>query len=172
MKKQIHKQIGASILEFLVVAPILFMLAWVSLEFGAIFVRTNTLTKSAQDGARFLADNLKVSDSAITINKKRTIARNLVVYASPIAGSTAIIPGLSTTDCESENMDCSNEANKGTGCVDIDESADSKHVIVTVAYCHEPIMGNGVSGALRMVTGDTIDLSMMIPASSVMRYAP
>lgn len=146
------KHNGASILEFLIVAPVILLLAWTALEFGAIFVRTNTLTKSVQSAARFLSEVHDVSDTQVAKDKKTTIAKNLVVYADPLGESTAILPGLTTND------------------VSIDQVTDPDHVIVTVVYAHYPVLGNGLSGALNMVTGATLDLSMNIPASSTMRY--
>lgn len=160
MKSTNSAQRGASILEFaLITAPFLILLAWTAMEFGVIFVRTNTLTKAVQDAARYLSDVHDDTDSSTALNKKATIARNLVVYESPMDEDengnsyTPILPGLSTAD------------------VDIGENTAGDHVIVSVVYSHEPLLGQGVSIVLEMVTGATIDLSFDIPASSVMRYA-
>lgn len=159
MKLKPNSQRGASILEFAVItAPFLILLAWTALEFGVIFVRTNTLTKSVQDAARYLSDTHDDTDSSTAQTKKETIARNLVVYENPmdkdVNGSdlSPILPGLSTTD------------------VTIGEDTSGDHVIVSVVYSHVPLLGQGVSTALEMVTGATIDLSIDLPASSVMRY--
>lgn len=150
------KQAGASVLEFLVVIPVIVLIAYTAIEFGAIFVRANTITKSVNDAARYLSDVHDVTDDATAVTAKENIAKNLIVYANVGNTGDPVLPGVGNF---SKLQITQNYGN------------NKDHVLVEVVYHHEPAAGLAVSNLLQIVTGETIDLSMDIPASSVMRYA-
>ncbi len=150
MKRLHNKQKGASVLEFLIVIPVFLLFAFTAVEFGGVFVRANTLTKSVQSAARFLSD-VHNNPSYPTAD---SIASNLVLYGSVTNTGTTILPG-------------SFEA----PVITHDYGTDADHVMVSVIYHHTPVGGDALSNLLQLITGATIDLSIDIPASSVMRYA-
>lgn len=154
MKHNMVKQSGASILEFLIVMPVIILLAYVAIEFGATFVRANTITKSVQDAARYLSDVHDVTDDAAAVTAKDNIAKNLILYASVTNTGDPVLPGTFDAPTISHNFGTNND-----------------HVKVSVLYHHTPLAGQAVSNLLQLVTGDQIELSIDIPASSVMRYA-
>lgn len=143
----LKKQDGASILEFLIVIPILLLLAFTAVEFGAVFTRYNTVTKSVQDAARYL------STDKSKVNAKKDKAKNLIEYGS-LTTETKILPG--TFEFPSSFPNITNE----------------NHVIVSVTYKHEPVMGQTLNNLLGLITGTkgTLDLSIDLTATSVMRY--
>lgn len=147
MMAPVRKQQGASILEFLVIIPVLFTLAITAIEFGAIFTRLNTVTKSVQDATRFLSDSSK--DKSNT-DAQKTIAGNLIKYGL-VGSGTQILPG---------EFDAPAITNP-----------DANHVRISVVYNHTPIAGEALSGLLQLLGGSEIDLSFPLNASSVMRYA-
>lgn len=140
-------QQGASILEFLVTSILFMILAFVAIEFGGIFMRLNTLTKSVQDATRFLADNsANKSNSSAQI----TVAKNLVLYNSVNNTGSRILAG-------------------SAGVVTV-SSPDADHVQVSVVYNHQAIAGQALNNLLQLM-GGSIDVSMPLTAASVMRYA-
>ncbi|MBL1263677.1 TadE/TadG family type IV pilus assembly protein [Methylomicrobium sp. RS1] len=144
--KRINHQQGASLFEFLIVIPVLLILAFTAIEFGAVFVRLNTIHKSVQDAARYLsATSVAKSNTAA----QKTIAANLIQYGSVSAG-TQILPG--------------------TFEAPVIQTVGGEHVSVSVVYHHTSIMGEALSNLLQLIGGSGIDLSLDLTASSVMRY--
>lgn len=91
---------GTAIVEFVVAMPILFVLLFVSAEFGRAFQQQNTLTKSVRDASRFLADRGRFGSTG-TVFITPTVAaqaRNLVVYGNAAATGTPILPGMDVAD--------------------------------------------------------------------------
>lgn len=156
MTFEIKNQSGASVLEFLIVIPVILLFAYLAIEFGAIFVRANTVTKSVQSAARYLSDVHIEGDAPEEITRKETNAKNLIRYASIIEG-TQILPGTFSSLQVTQNYGTNND-----------------HVLVEVVYQHEPVVGQAVTNLLRLVTGTDLGdnyFAIDIPASSVMRYA-
>jgi hypothetical protein len=144
--KRINHQQGASLFEFLIVIPVLLILAFTAIEFGAVFVRLNTIHKSVQDAARYLsATSVAKSNTAA----QKTIAANLIQYGSVSAG-TQILPGAFEAP--------------------VIQTVGGEHVSVSVVYHHTSIMGEALSNLLQLIGGSGIDLSLDLTASSVMRY--
>lgn len=147
MIKSLHNQRGASILEFVIVTlPVLIILAFTVIEFGAVFTRYNTLTKSVQDATRYLADT-SVNNAILPGND--TIAVNLVKYGSVSNTGSPILAEI-----------------EDPTVADLGE-----HVQVSVTYRHTPILGQAINNLLTWFTGGGIDLSIDMTASSVMRFA-
>ena len=147
MRQRVHKQKGASILEFLVIIPVLFTLAFTAIEFGAIFTRLNTLTKSVQAATRYLSDS---SVNKSNTDTQKAIAINLIKYGSVGTGAQ-ILPGVFNAPTIS--------------------NPDPNHVQMSVVYGHTPILGLALSNLLKFLGGSGINLSFALNASSVMRYA-
>ncbi len=148
MKSSKSSQRGASILEFLVTMLLMTIMAFTAIEFGGIFTRLNTLTKSVQDATRFLADN---SVNRSNTGAQQAVAQNLVLYNSVSNAGAANLPGA-------------------LGTVTI-SNPDPLHVQVSVVYNHTPIAGQAVSNLLQLLGSAPINLSMPLSATSVMRYA-
>jgi hypothetical protein len=145
-----RKQAGASLLEFLIVIPVLLTLAYTAIEFGTIFVRLDTLTKSVQDATRYLSD---VSVNKSNTPAQKTIAENLIKYGSVVAGPQ-LLPGVFDAPIISH--------------------PDANHVGISVVYHHVPVGGEALSNLLQFKSlggGDGIELDLALPASSTMRYA-
>ncbi len=148
MKQPLSRQEGASVLEFLVIIPVLLTLAYTAIEFGAIFVRLNTITKSVQDATRYLSDHLSIanSDDAQILS----IATKLVQNGS-VTGTDQVLPGA---------FDAPIISNLGN------------HIQVSVVYNHTPVAGEALSNLLQtFLGGEALDLSFPMTASSTMRYA-
>ncbi|MBA2676222.1 TadE family protein [Ramlibacter sp.] len=81
-------QHGAALVEFALILPLLLTLTIFVAEFGRAIMYYNTLTKSVRDAARYL--------STKTPGTRLAEAKNLIVYGTPTAGATALVPGLTT----------------------------------------------------------------------------
>ncbi len=138
-------QRGASILEFIFTLMLFTIIAFTAIEFGGIFTRLNTLTKSVQDATRFLADN---SSAQSYTPAQEAIARNLVLYNSVNVGQTVLL------------------GNAGTVTV----TDLGNHVQVTVVYNHTPIAGQALNNLIGLFAGG-INLTMPLTATSIMRFA-
>jgi|APLak6261658528_1056013.scaffolds.fasta_scaffold12843_2 hypothetical protein len=147
MRQHIFKQKGASILEFLVIIPVLLILSVTAIEFGAIFTRLNTLTKSVQAATRYLSDS---SVNKSNTDTQKAIAINLIEYGS-VGTGTQILPGVFNAPTIS--------------------NPDANHVQISVVYNNTPILGQALSNLLKKMGGSGINLSFPLTASSVMRYA-
>ena len=145
MKTSLRNQQGASILEFMVVVPILVTFAFTAIEFGAIFTRLNTITKTVQDATRYYA----------TIpNPTREIAERLIM------SNSIHEPGEKLAD----------HFRRPITIQDVDLGVAGNHVQITVIYDHTPIAGNALSGLVQMLGGEPLDLNIPLTASSIMRY--
>ncbi len=132
------KQQGASVLEFMVMVPILITLAFTAIEFGAIFTRLNMVTKTVQDAARYLSTGQSAANQAI--------ATNLIQYNSVNSDGGQVLPGAFAVNIQI----------LGT------------HVNVTATYNHTPIAGEALSNLVQLIGGNPIDLSLPLTASSYM----
>ena len=144
------KQKGASTVEFAIMLPLLLLLVVMVGEFGILFYRLNTVTKSVQIAARYLSD---VSvNNANTVTDK-TNARNLAVYGNTAGTGTPVVPGLAAANIVITNP-------------------NSQHVRVeATGYNSSLILGNSLNALMQMVTGGNAPSVMALQASSVMRFA-
>jgi len=96
MKGVRHNQAGITIIEFLIVLPILMMLIMATAEFGRAFVQYNALTKTLRDGARYVGSRaLNGTTGVVVINSSlQSQTRNLVVYGNIAGSGTPLLPGL------------------------------------------------------------------------------
>ena len=146
MKMKTTQQ-GASILEFIIVIPVLLMFIVLVSEVGILFYTLNTLTKTTHDAARFL------SKDQANLATRQPIAVSLLKYgnvtntAPPLLpdGDTKVIPVITVT---------------GT------------HVSVVVSYQHDLIMGSALGALTGLSTGGTVGFgnTFTMGASSVMRF--
>ncbi len=145
----IHKQQGASILEFIIVIPILLMFIVLVSEVGILFYTVNALNKSTQDAARFLSQ-----DSA-SYNTRLATAENLLRYGSPNATGQPLLP----------------EGNNTSKLVFISSTA-ANHVTISVTYQHNLIMGTALGLLTGLSTGGNLGFNntFQLTASSVMRF--
>lgn len=115
---------GLAIVEFTLIVPILLILLIAVGEFGRAFWHYNTLTKSVEDGARYIAGRALLGSTGV-VNISPTLqaeGRNLVVYGNVMAAGNAMLPGLTTAHVT--------VANAGLG-----------NITVTAAYPYAPLFG-------------------------------
>jgi Flp pilus assembly protein TadG len=117
-------QRGLAMVEFTITVPILLILIMGVAEFGRAFWQYNTLTKSVEDGARYVAGRaLMGSTGVVSISGAlQTEGRNLVVYGNTLGAGGAILPGLNTSQVT--------VANAGLG-----------NISVSVSYPYTPLFG-------------------------------
>jgi Flp pilus assembly protein TadG len=110
--------------EFAFAVPILLILLIGVAEFGRAFWQYNTLTKSVEDGARYVAGRaLLGSTGVVSISGAlQTEGRNLVVYGNTLGTGGAILPGLNPSQVV--------VANAGLG-----------NIRVSASYPYTPIFG-------------------------------
>jgi Flp pilus assembly protein TadG len=151
-----HRQRGIMSVEFILVAPFMMLLMLGISEFGHALYQYNTLTKSVQDGARYLAANAIAGTTVIIIDSvDMAETQNLVVYGNTAGSGTPLLPGLATNQV---TVSC---LGGGTACPGVD------HVVVAVQYPYQSIMGAtlatfGYGGDLSL--GFTLNSSMTMRA--------
>jgi len=133
------------LVEAAIVIPIFLILFAATAEFGRFFYEYTTLAKATRVGSRYISTNL-LSD------EEKIAAQNLVVYGTPTAGDTPVLPGLETTHVVIT-------PNAGSGVI-----PDTVTVEI-VGYTYEPIFDLG------MLTGiDDLSLNIDVSPSVTMRY--
>jgi Flp pilus assembly protein TadG len=118
------KERGLAVVEYTIVLPILLMLLMGVAEFGQAFWHYNTLTKSVEDGARFIAGRaLQGSTGVVSLSPAlQAEGRNLVVYGNVLGAGGSLLPGFTTAHVT--------VANAGMG-----------NITVGAAYPYAPIFG-------------------------------
>ena len=91
------RQRGSTIVEFGLAFPILFPLMAGTFQFGYSFYIYNGLQTAVRSAARYAAQRTYDSTSATPSTAYSTAVKNMVVYGSPAAGTTATVPGLTTS---------------------------------------------------------------------------
>ncbi len=138
-----HHQFGIAAVEFLITLPLLLLIFTVIVEFGNLFLRYNTLSKSVQNAVRYSVTDVygtaNPSDIAATDNIK-----NMVVYGNKAGSGNPILENLKKDD------------------VTVDSSI-SKYVVVTASYTYSPL--------LNFIPYESIS-SLTFTSSSVMRTEP
>lgn len=90
-KSQILQQ-GLAVVEFAIILPVILLIALAVTEAGRAMYQYNTLTKSVQNGVRYLSD--KAIDGSGQLNITTTLeddTKNLVIYGD-INGGTPLLP--------------------------------------------------------------------------------
>ncbi|MDH3645826.1 MAG: pilus assembly protein [Gammaproteobacteria bacterium] len=148
-----HKQGGTAAVELAIVLPFLLLMMLAIGELGRAILQYNELTKSTRDAARYLANHaIHGSLDLIDIDAKPTLkaeTQNLVVYGSTGAGTTPVLPGLSTAD------------------VSVIAHVDTQHVRVDVDYDYVPMLG-GITMPM-FGLGPTFNIAIPLRASVAMR---
>jgi Flp pilus assembly protein TadG len=110
--------------EFAISAPILLMLMIGVAEFGQALWQYNKLTKSVEDGARYVAGRaLNGSTGLVSLTAAlQAEGRNLVAHGNVFGAGPAVLPGLTSGNVT--------VANGGVG-----------DITVTAAYPYTPIFG-------------------------------
>ncbi|MBY7975216.1 pilus assembly protein [Vibrio fluvialis] len=145
-----HHQNGIAAVEFTIVVPVLMLLLAVVAEFGNLFIRYNTLSKSVQNGVRFA-----VTEVYGTANSDRIVGedgdppkdgyayteiKNTVIYGNPSGLGDPILDDVS-----------------------VEVMHENKFVIVKATYLYRPFL----SALL-----DNILSEMTLKSSAVMRVTP
>ena len=85
----VRKQIGAAMVEFALITPILLLLTFMVTEYSRALNQYDVLTKSVRDGARYLSMHQP--------NTKITEAKNLMVYGNLAGTGSPLVLGLTTS---------------------------------------------------------------------------
>ncbi len=90
--QQRHER-GVQLVEVVLVMPVLIMLIAATAEFGRYFYTYSVLARATRISARYLSGNL-------LNNTEQTKAKNLAVCGSTTTCSTAVVPGLTTSNIQ------------------------------------------------------------------------
>jgi len=96
------RQLGAVLVETVVVTPLLLFLILLTAEVTNAFVDHNTLSKSVRGAARYLAGVAILGTTGeVTLTAAKSLeTRNLVVFGNTLGTGNAILPGLTVTDVQ------------------------------------------------------------------------
>lgn len=89
---------GSSMLEFSLGAGILFFVFAGTFQFGYTFYQYNLLKNAVRNGAAYAALRPYDSSTSTPSSAFTTAVQNMVVYGDPAGGTTAVAPGLATTN--------------------------------------------------------------------------
>ncbi len=101
------KQSGAALVEFALVASILFLLLAGTYEFGRAFAYYDALSKATRDGARYMSVAKKASINSSSVGT----AKDIVVAAA----NAAKVPGFSRSNVV---VTCLDASYNDSACVD------------------------------------------------------
>lgn len=89
-------QHGLVVVELVITLPLVLMIMLATAELGRAIYQYTTLTKAVEAGSRYYAST--ALDSSITAATKEATTENLIVFGSPVAGATTVLPGLMVSD--------------------------------------------------------------------------
>jgi Flp pilus assembly protein TadG len=142
---------GLATVEFVLCAPVLFLLMFATVEVGRVLYQYNTLMKSVRDGARFAVVDAAVSGGTTRIvnitTQTRNATRNLVVTGNTAGTGTPLLPGLTTNNVTVTD-------------------AGGGFVSVAATYTYQPMLGATLP---TFGFGTPINLTMTLPATVIMR---
>lgn len=143
------RQRGTAIVETIVTAPVLLFLVLVGSEITNAFVDHNTLTKSARNAVRYLAENALAGTTNVVSLDADLVAetRNLLVFGNSAGSGSPILPGLSVGNVQVLDIGTNN-------------------VQVTVTYAYNGILGNTLPA---FGFGSDGNLAMNLQATAMMR---
>jgi Flp pilus assembly protein TadG len=115
---------GVAAVEFMIMAPVLFLVGLMAVELGRAFVQYDTLSYSVRNAARFVTVNA-IEGTTGVVNITPAVAaqaRNLAVYGNAAGAGNPRLPGFRTNQVT---------------VVD----AGGSNIEVTAAYPYQPIIG-------------------------------
>ena len=126
--KRRNGQQGLAIVEFTIALPLLMFLLFAGAEVGRLLYQYNTLAKATEDGARYLASQVRIAQSNGTLGSVTSDAEKLVRYGSTLDNQPALLPGTVTITTDT------------TG-------ASPAQINVTASYAYQPmIFPNSIPG--------------------------
>jgi Flp pilus assembly protein TadG len=140
------RQHGTAIIEFAIVAPLLFLLVFAGAELGLLIQRHETLIKTVRNAARFAAEETVGSFGGVILTPTLVNGtRNLTVYGNIGGTGDPLLPGFVTTDVTVTSP-----------------PAAPNHVQVTATYTYQPFLGGaGLINAAVPMTATTIMRSLL-----------
>lgn len=88
-------QHGLVVVELVITLPLVLLIMLATAELGRAIYQYTTLTKAVEAGSRYYAS--AALDISITDATKEATTENLIVFGSPIAG-TSVLPGFAVSD--------------------------------------------------------------------------
>jgi len=143
------RQRGTAIVETIVAAPVMLFLVLVGGELTNAFIEQNTLTKSARNAVRHLAENALQGTTTVVAFDAALIAetRNLLVYGNRTGAGSPVLSGLNTGSVQVLDIGANN-------------------VQVTVTYAYTGILGNTLPA---FGFGSDASLGINLQATATMR---
>ena len=97
LSKRAASQAGSVMLEFVIGSGILVAAFAGTFQFGFTFLQYNNLQNAVNRGAHYAALIDYHSTTDTPSSDFQTAVQNMVLYGSPTAGTTPVVPGLSTS---------------------------------------------------------------------------
>ena len=89
-------QHGLVVVELVITLPLVLMIMLATAEIGRAIYQYTTLTKAVEAGSRYYAST--ALDSSITAATKIATTENLIVFGSPQAGATTVLPDFAVSN--------------------------------------------------------------------------
>lgn len=141
-------QRGLAVVEFVVTAPLVFLLLLGCAEIGRAFIHYATLTYSVRDAVRFATEKVFNGSTQVVslTNAKITQTKNLAVYGNIGGTGNARLPQYQTSH---------------VAVVD----AGNSNIRVTATYPYQPMLGAILPG----FNGDSVSLNFNMQVAVTMR---
>lgn len=117
-----NREQGVAIIEFTITLPLLLLLLFAGAEVGRLLYQYNTLTKSVEDGARYLAGRVRMANSNGSLPGVKADAVNLVQSGTTIDGQPSLLPGTITVLPPTTTAPAPNQ------------------IVVTASYTYDPMI--------------------------------
>lgn len=89
----VKQQQGIAVVEFTIALPLLLFIMFAGAEVGRLLYQYNTLAKATEDGARYLAREVRTAQGQGTLATVTSNAAKLVRYGTTLDSQPALLPG-------------------------------------------------------------------------------
>lgn len=87
------QQQGIAVVEFTIALPLLLFIMFAGAEVGRLLYQYNTLAKATEDGARYLAREVRIAQGQGTLATVTSNAERLVRFGTTLDSQPALLPG-------------------------------------------------------------------------------
>lgn len=145
----ISDRAGAAAVEMALIAPLMLILMFGSLEIGNYFWNEHTLVKSVRDGARFAARQSFANYTACSGDPGGTVVADTknVVMNGYLTGGSLLTPNIESDDIDVETGCATTAAGQTMSGIYKGRTAGAQIVTVTASVSYRSILGSlGFSG--------------------------
>ena len=148
----LRRQGGLAMVEFVIAAPVLFLLLFASVEFGHFLIEYSILSDAVRDATRYVAGQALSGQSGVLLQGSGwstlvSQGQNLAAYGNMAGTGTALLPSLTA------------------GQITVAQDTTSNNISVTATYAYQSLFGVAMPNFM----GGSIATNFTLTISTVMR---